>query len=153
MPNFNLGLEFGCNSEIEGSDWVSYYVGIAINRDMLARYIGRGVGHKGTRKCLPNLAKDARTICDPADWEGENTELAQSFQAEMEDLDDTNEDGEMDEDSEDQDTDLYDADEDSEEVQLILDEEEEAEWVQSFDEPDQLVRMKTCTSFHLYAFC
>ncbi|KAE9393590.1 hypothetical protein BT96DRAFT_999289 [Gymnopus androsaceus JB14] len=106
MPNFNLGitddllaedsatrqLEFGCNGEIEGSDWVSYYVGIAVDRDMLAHYIGGGVGHKGTRKYLRNLAKDARAICDPADWEGENTELAQSFQAEMEDLDDTDKD-------------------------------------------------------------
>lgn len=92
---------------------------------MLAHYIGGGVGHKGTRKYLHGFARDARAICDPADWEGENTELAQTFQAEM------------DEESEEQGDNLYDADEDSEEVQLILDEEEEAEWVQGFDELNQ----------------
>ncbi|KAF9028408.1 hypothetical protein BDP27DRAFT_1158201, partial [Rhodocollybia butyracea] len=42
----NRQLEFGDVGEIEGSDWISYYVGIAVDRDMLYHYIGGGVEHK-----------------------------------------------------------------------------------------------------------
>ncbi|KAF9473199.1 hypothetical protein BDN70DRAFT_817603 [Pholiota conissans] len=32
-------------------DWMSYYVGIFVDRDMLMRFLGHGVGHKGQTNC------------------------------------------------------------------------------------------------------
>ncbi|GLB38147.1 hypothetical protein LshimejAT787_0500120 [Lyophyllum shimeji] len=49
-------------------DWVYYYVGMFVDRDMFMRYVGGGVGHKGLWHALVSVLEATRLmICGEAD--------------------------------------------------------------------------------------
>ncbi|KAF7794670.1 hypothetical protein EIP86_005808 [Pleurotus ostreatoroseus] len=110
--------------EEEHTDWRFYYVGIFVDRDMLMRYLGGGIGHKLLRGII-SIADTFRTLLKRSPNIGGDADKTPKAT--------THPEFEFDDDEEVEEVDM-------EGVELVMDDDEDEEEQQELDEGDREVK-------------